>query len=103
MRSATPGASPSASYSRALAQVAISTCDWLMLTTALYLLIPPGGRHLAFGTVAAASLLAQVMGVASNLPGGVGVFDAAVLTLLGAWVTVLVPEPVFNPPPLNST
>ncbi len=66
----------------AFPQVAISTCDWLLLTTALYLLIPERGRYLAFGTVAAASLLAQVMGVASNLPGGVGVFDAAVLALL---------------------
>jgi phosphatidylglycerol lysyltransferase len=67
----------------ALAQIAISTCDWLLLTTALYFLIPAGHRFMAFGTVAAASLLAQVMGVASNLPGGVGVFDAAVLTFLG--------------------
>jgi phosphatidylglycerol lysyltransferase len=66
----------------AFPQVAISTCDWLLLTTSLYLLIPPGTRSLAFGTVAAASLLAQIMGVASNLPGGVGVFDAAVLTFL---------------------
>ncbi len=66
----------------AFPQVAISTCDWLLLTTTLYVLIPPGQRVLAFGTVASASLLAQVMGVASNLPGGVGVFDAAVLTLL---------------------
>lgn len=66
----------------AFPQVAISTCDWLLLTTALYLLIPPGGRPLAFGTVAAGSLLAQVMGVASNLPGGVGVFEAGVLTFL---------------------
>lgn len=68
----------------AFPQVAISTCDWLLLTTALYLLIPERGRYLAFGTVAAASLLAQVMGVASNLPGGIGVFDATVLTLLSA-------------------
>ncbi|HEV8660098.1 MAG TPA: bifunctional lysylphosphatidylglycerol flippase/synthetase MprF [Thermoanaerobaculia bacterium] len=66
----------------AASQVVISTCDWLLLTTSLYLLIPPGEKHLAFGTVAAASLLAQVLGVASNLPGGVGVFDATVLTLL---------------------
>ncbi len=66
----------------AIAQVAISTTDWLLLTTALYFLVPPGNRLLAFGTVAAASLLAQVFGVASNLPGGVGVFDATVLTLL---------------------
>ena len=66
----------------ALPQILISTCDWLLLTTTLYLLIPPGERFLAFGTVAAASLLAQVLGVASNLPGGVGVFDATVLTLL---------------------
>ena len=66
----------------AFAQIAVSTCDWLLSTTALYLLIPRTERALAFGTVAAAALLAQVMGVASNLPGGVGVFDAAVLTFL---------------------
>ncbi|HEX7419091.1 MAG TPA: bifunctional lysylphosphatidylglycerol flippase/synthetase MprF [Thermoanaerobaculia bacterium] len=70
----------------AFPQVAISTCDWLLMTTALYLLFPERGRFLAFGTVAAASLLAQIMGVASNLPAGVGVFDAAMLALLAGVV-----------------
>ncbi|HEX9163157.1 MAG TPA: bifunctional lysylphosphatidylglycerol flippase/synthetase MprF [Thermoanaerobaculia bacterium] len=66
----------------AVPQVLVSTCDWLLLTIALYVLIPPGGKSLPFGTVAAGSLLAQILGVASNLPSGVGVFDAAVLTFL---------------------
>ena len=73
---------PLPSWKIALPQIAVSTTDWLMLTCALYALIPARPHPIAFGTVAAASLLAQVIGVASNLPGGLGVFDAAVLKFL---------------------
>jgi len=67
-----------------LAQVLISGADWLIAASVLYILLPdelPTGFIHFVGVF----LLAQIAGVASNLPGGLGVFEAIVLLFLAPY------------------
>ncbi len=63
------------------AQIAISSLDWTLAGSVLFALLPaaPG---LGFPTYLGAFLLSIVTGLASNLPGGVGVFETAMVLLL---------------------
>jgi phosphatidylglycerol lysyltransferase len=67
------------------AQLAISTLDWALAAAALYVLLPaaPG---LGFATVLGAFLLAQVLGLVSHVPAGLGVFETAMVLLLAPWL-----------------
>ncbi|MCB9474502.1 MAG: bifunctional lysylphosphatidylglycerol flippase/synthetase MprF [Candidatus Delongbacteria bacterium] len=69
---------------RALAQLALSSTDWLLAASVLAALLPAGGPP--FTTVLGAFLAAQFLGVASNVPGGLGVFEGSLLALLGSQV-----------------
>lgn len=64
----------------ALVQLALGTADWLCAACVFAALLPQG-RVTAMRAVTV-FLAAQVLGAISNLPGGVGVFEAAVFTLL---------------------
>jgi phosphatidylglycerol lysyltransferase len=68
----------------ALLQLTASCADWLFAAL-VFAAVLPAGRVNAV-TALAVFLGAQVAGVASNLPGGVGVFEAAVIALLGSAV-----------------
>ena len=69
----------------AAAQLAISTCDWVLAGAVLYALLPPGGPPmLAF---LGAFLVAQLLGLASHVPGGVGVFEGLMILLLQPYFT----------------
>jgi len=64
-----------------LAQLLVSSLDWLLAATTLYTLLPrsiPVPYELFFSVY----LLAQFAGVASNVPGGLGVFETVILLLL---------------------
>jgi phosphatidylglycerol lysyltransferase len=65
----------------ALAQVGLPFADWLFASAALYVLLDPASRP-SFGAFAAAFTLAQVLGLVSHSPGGLGVFDGSMLLLL---------------------
>ena len=65
----------------ALGQLLLSASDWL-LTGAVLLALLPVGTGLGFGAMMRAYLLAQTAGMASHVPGGVGVFEAVMITLL---------------------
>ncbi len=65
-----------------LLQVAIGAIDWCFAVGVLWSLLPAESGH-GFPAVAAAFLLAQVIGVASQVPGGLGVFESVVLVSLG--------------------
>ena len=65
----------------AAAQVAIATVDWLLAAAVLFVLLPPGSA--SFGTLVGAFVLAQIAGVASTVPAGLGVFETGILLLLG--------------------
>ena len=61
-----------------LVQLTLSTFDWLLAASVLYVLLPPSPT-LGFSAFLAAFLLAQVAGLASHLPAGLGVFETVVL------------------------
>jgi phosphatidylglycerol lysyltransferase len=62
-------------------QIALSSLDWLLAGSALYVLLPevPG---LSFPAFIGIYILAQVAGLVSQVPGGLGVFETAVILLL---------------------
>jgi phosphatidylglycerol lysyltransferase len=65
----------------ALAQALLSSADWSLAAAVLFVLLPPD-LPLSFPAFLGAFLLAQVAGVASGVPGGLGVFEGALLLLL---------------------
>jgi phosphatidylglycerol lysyltransferase len=76
----------------ALNQVALSCLDWGLAAAALYALLPDH-RGLDYPQLLAVFLLAQLAGVASQVPGGLGVLEATILYLLTRLVpTMPVPQ-----------
>lgn len=66
----------------AFAQLALGAVDWAVAAAVLYVLLPGGPEALPFPTFLGVFLLAQVAGQISHVPGGLGVFDALILTFL---------------------
>ena len=64
----------------ALAQLTISAVDWALAGAVLYVLLPQS--DLTFLGLLAAFLTAQLLGLASHVPGGVGVFEGLMVLLL---------------------
>lgn len=62
-------------------QVVIAAVDWTAASMTLWALLPPS-PHLPLPMVLGAFLLAQTAGLASHLPGGLGVFETAIVLLL---------------------
>ncbi len=56
----------------------VSLLDWATAAAALWVLLPPDVRP-PFGAFAGLFVVAQVFGIASHIPGGLGVFDAAII------------------------
>jgi phosphatidylglycerol lysyltransferase len=68
----------------ALGQLLISAVDWALAGAVFYVLLPP---HTApFVTVLGAFLAAQIVALASHVPGGVGVFEGLIVLFLGPYV-----------------
>lgn len=63
-------------------QVAISSLDWVLAGAVFFALLPSLPLS-AFPMVLGSFLLAQIAGLLSQLPGGLGVFETAILLLLG--------------------
>jgi phosphatidylglycerol lysyltransferase len=61
-------------------QMSVSVADWLLSSTALYVLMLAGGP-VPFPRFLSAFLLAQIVTQVVPLPGGIGVFEAAILLL----------------------
>ena len=74
----------------AAAQLGISILDWTLAGAVLYVLLPEGVPFLA---VLGAFLASQLLGLASHVPGGVGVFEGLMVLLLKPFVpsTMLLP------------
>lgn len=64
-----------------LAQVVISAIDWIIAAGVLYILLPDS-LPLTFIRFLGIFLLAQIAGVISNVPGGLGIFEAVSLLFL---------------------
>jgi phosphatidylglycerol lysyltransferase len=63
----------------ALAQVGLSCVDWLLAVGVLYVLLPP--HRPPYRDFVGVFLVAQVAGVASHVPAGLGVFEVVLLGL----------------------
>ncbi|HEU4557081.1 MAG TPA: bifunctional lysylphosphatidylglycerol flippase/synthetase MprF [Longimicrobium sp.] len=61
-------------------QFLLSTVDWALAAAVLWVLIPQTG--LGFAEVMSAFIVAQLLGLISHVPGGVGVFEGAMAYLL---------------------
>jgi glycosyltransferase 2 family protein len=64
----------------ALAQIGLSTLNWLLIGTIVWLLMPPG---LGYGTVVATQLSAAMLAVPTHIPGGLGVLEGIFVAALG--------------------
>ncbi|GIG28044.1 bifunctional lysylphosphatidylglycerol flippase/synthetase MprF [Cellulomonas marina] len=78
----------------AVAQVVLSTLEVATMAAALWVLLPVG-LDVAFVPFAAAFAIATLLGLLSNVPGGIGVFEAALLVLLAGTVDPLVLAPAL--------
>ncbi|MCA9159243.1 MAG: bifunctional lysylphosphatidylglycerol flippase/synthetase MprF, partial [Planctomycetales bacterium] len=65
----------------AMAQAALSALDFTLAAATLYVLLPPG-IAVSFLTFTAIFLLAIVIGLISHVPGGLGVFELVLVTML---------------------
>jgi uncharacterized membrane protein YbhN (UPF0104 family) len=72
---------PKIPFAVSLAQIGLTAVDWILASGILYVLLP-GHHHLSFPGFFGIYLLAQVAGIISNVPGGLGVFETVVLFLL---------------------
>lgn len=61
-------------------QIAVGVVDWIVAGSVLFALLPPE-TGLSFWSALAVYLLAQVVALISNVPGGLGVFETMVLAL----------------------
>ncbi|HED18643.1 MAG TPA: UPF0104 family protein, partial [Gammaproteobacteria bacterium] len=73
---------PVLSHRRQAALVGISILDWLLAALTVWLCITAAGVDVSTVQVGAAFMTASLAGIASMLPGGVGVFDGALFLLL---------------------
>ncbi len=62
-------------------QIVLAVLDWTIAGGVLYVLLPTGSA-LSYAAFLVIFLLAQLAGLASQVPGGIGVFESAVLLLL---------------------
>ncbi|MEZ4283024.1 MAG: bifunctional lysylphosphatidylglycerol flippase/synthetase MprF [Myxococcota bacterium] len=67
------------------AQIALSALDWLLAASVFFVLLPSAATP-SFAQVLSAFLLAQMLGVLSNVPAGLGVFDTMMVLLLAPWL-----------------
>jgi phosphatidylglycerol lysyltransferase len=68
----------------AASQIALSSFDWMLAVLVLYVLLPPGA--VPFTAFFGAFLSAHLLGQASHVPSGLGVFDSLLLLLLKPYV-----------------
>ncbi len=88
-----PATAPLPRPALAVAQLALSITDWLLAGSILYLLLPIGAPP--FLTVLGAFLAAVLLGMASHVPGGVGVFEGLMVLWLRPWLPASALLPAF--------
>jgi uncharacterized membrane protein YbhN (UPF0104 family) len=67
----------------ALVQLALSSANWALMGSAMYLLL---GQQVPFATTLAVLLAASIVGVVTPIPAGLGVLEAVYLALLSGSV-----------------
>ncbi|MEH1852819.1 MAG: lysylphosphatidylglycerol synthase domain-containing protein [Nostoc sp.] len=74
------------SFKISLAQIAISSFDWILAAAVLYVVLPTN-ISLSYLDFLGIYLLAMFAGVVSNVPGGLGVFETIILLILSSKVS----------------
>lgn len=74
------------SFKISLAQIAISSFDWILAAAVLYALLP-SNTPFSYLDFLGIYLLAMFAGVVSNVPGGLGVFETIILLILSSKVS----------------
>jgi phosphatidylglycerol lysyltransferase len=69
----------------ALGQLTLSCLEWTLFGAVLYVLLP--ARPLSFLAFLGAFMAAAILGLASHVPGGVGVFEGLIVLLLHPFLT----------------
>lgn len=61
-------------------QMLLATTDWILASCTLYILLPPD--TISYITLLQIFLVAQMLGILSQVPGGMGVFETAIVMML---------------------
>lgn len=64
-----------------LGRIVLALCDWVAISLILYLALY-SDKNIDFFHFLSIFIIAQILGVISNVPGGIGVFDLTCITLL---------------------
>jgi phosphatidylglycerol lysyltransferase len=72
---------PVPSLSLAITQVVVSSMDWILACSVLFVLLP-AGTSLPFIQFLGIFMIAQLAGVISQVPGGLGVFESVIVLML---------------------
>lgn len=75
---------PIPSWPVSVGQLAIACLDWLLTGAILFVLLPLD-TNIGFPLFLSLFLLAQAAGLISSVPGGLGVFESAMLVLMNGW------------------
>ncbi|HKK44217.1 MAG TPA: lysylphosphatidylglycerol synthase domain-containing protein, partial [Balneolaceae bacterium] len=67
-----------------LKQVAIASVDWILAASVLYVLLPDSTAN--FFSFLGVFLIAQIIGLFSQVPGGLGVFESVMLLYLSSFM-----------------
>lgn len=68
----------------AVSHLLLSLADWALGASIVYMLMPDG--QVPWTIVLGAFISAQLLGLISNVPGGVGIFEGTIIVLLGSHV-----------------
>jgi uncharacterized membrane protein YbhN (UPF0104 family) len=68
----------------AVQQIILASADWMMAAAVLYVLLP--GSEIHFFSFLGVFLLAQIIGLFSQVPGGLGVFESVMLMYLSRYM-----------------
>ena len=83
------------SMSTALKQILVGAFDWGLAAAVLYVLMPDGLNN-GFGHFLAIFVIAQIIGLISHVPGGLGVFEAVMLAGFGATGNAQLTAPILG-------
>lgn len=68
------------------AQIMLSALDWICASGVVYVLLPAANPHLPYPHFLGIFFLAQIAGSASQVPGGLGVFETVAILLLSPYL-----------------
>ena len=77
---------PHLSLPMAAAQIVLTCCDWAIAAATIYVLLGPSSLR-ALPTVIGVYVIAQLAGILSSVPGGIGVFETVMLLLLSPMIS----------------